>query len=189
MAISLNIPPVALTDPSAINPLTGRATTSATALSRAAVADSTSSLVRLSALGRFLAATPTTATPPATTVASTANAAAVTTAAPAGLENADALAAAQSTSAATAALQTLIDDPQLRALANNQFNPVYSALIAAAHQADFIAREAVTRADAIAVDIPAPVRPVTPSEAVSNHIQAAREFLFQRMQEMSGMTG
>ena len=182
MAVSLNIPPVALTNPGAINPLTDRPATSATAVSRAAIADSTSSIVRLSSLGRFLAATPATDTPPAT---ATPNTAAVTTAAPTGVSNADTLAAAQRTSAATAALQSLVNDPELRALANNQFNPVYSALIAAAHQADFITREAVTRADAIAVDIPAPVRPITPTEAVSNHIQAAREFLLQRTQETS----
>lgn len=184
MAVSLNIPPVALVNPSAISPLSSdRPATSATAVSSAAIADSTSSIVRLSSLGRFLAATPATATPPAT--ASTTNVAAVTSAAPTGVSNADALSADQSTSAASVALQSLINDPELRALATNQFNPVYSALIAAAHQADFITPQAVTRADAITVDIPAPVRPITPSEAVSNHIQAAREFLVRRTQETS----
>lgn len=185
MAVSLNIPPVALVNPSAISPLTAdRPATSATAVSRAAIADSTSSIVRLSSLGRFLAATPTTGTPPA--AATTANVTTVTPSAPTGVSNADVRAADQNTSAASAALQSLINDPELRALANNQFNPVYSALIAAAHQADFITPQAVTRADAIAVDIPAPVRPITPSEAVSNHIQAAREFLVRRTQETAG---
>lgn len=183
MAISLSLQPVALTNPNAITPLTDRSPASATAVSSAAVADSTSSIVRLSALGRFLAATPTTATPTAT--AATPNATAVTTAAPVGVSNADTLAATQSVSAATSALQALINDPELRALANNQFNPVYSALMAAAHQADFMTPQAVTRANAISIDIPAPVQPIAPSEAVSNHIQAAREFVLRRTEETS----
>lgn len=183
MAVSLNIPPVALTDPSTINPLFDRSPTSAAAVSRAAVADSTSSIVRVSSLGRFLAATPVADTSPA--AAPTANAATVTAAAPVGVSTADALAATQSTSAAAAALQSLVNDPELRALANNQFNPVYSALMAAAHQADFITPQAETRFNALALDIPAPVQPITPSEAISNYIQAAQDFVRQRTEKTS----
>lgn len=183
MAVSLNLQPLALTDLSAINPLADRSPTSAAAIDRAAVADSTSSVVRLSAFGRFLAATAVPETPPVTATSANPTGPAVTVAAPTAGPNAAILTAAQNASAATSALQSLVNDPALRAIANNQFNPVYSALMAAAHQTDFMTPQAVARANAIPADIPAPVLPVAPSEAIGSYIEAAQAFVRRRAQE------
>ena len=181
MAISLNLLPVTLTDLSAINPLTGRTAMTATTVSNAAVAESTSSVVRLSALGRFLAATPATDTPVLTASTVSQTTPVVTAAPPSSVPNADTLAAVQSASAATVALQSLVNDPALRAIANNLFNPVYSALLAAAHQADFTTPQPpLTRADAIPIDIPAPIMSVARSEAIGNDKQSAQEFGYRQ---------
>lgn len=177
MAISLNVQPVALIDfLSAVNPLADRSPTSAAAINSAVVADNTSSVVRLSAFGRFLAAAAATETPPVTATAANPTARAVTATVQTGASNADNLAAEQNVSAATRALQNLVNDPGLRAIANNLFNPVYSALMAAAHQADFVTPEPVARANALHADIPGPVMSIARTEAIESYNQAAREF-------------
>lgn len=89
---------------------------------------------------------------------------------------ADATAAGEAASAATLALQRLVDDPALRALNNNLFNPVYSALMAAAHQNDFTASNALLRSSAPTADSPAPVLPVALTPGVNSDHQAARGF-------------
>ncbi|UCV22001.1 hypothetical protein [Ferribacterium limneticum] len=173
MAISLSFQPVSLGSVSAITPFAAGALVT-TATRNAVAAETPSSIVSLSPQGRLLAATGTTETSPQTTASLTAQVIAVPQQADA-LE-ADVLAARRDTSAARISLQSLIDDPAQRAIANSRFNPVYSALLAAAHQADFMTPQALTRANAIPVDTPAPVLPVDRVDAISNYNQAAREF-------------
>jgi hypothetical protein len=143
-----------------------------TATSTAVVAETPSSIVSLSPQGRLLAATATTttATPPQTPAGLTSPAVAVP-------RQADILAAQREAAAVRISLQSLIDNPAQRAIANSRFNPVYSALLAAAHQADFMKPQAQTRANAIPVDIPAPVLPVEQVDGISNFSRASREFV------------
>lgn len=185
MATVVSLSSVALSDLRAITPLVERAATARDVASNSALSASPSSVVRLSELGRFLAAT-TSGTPPQT--ASTTSATAqtsplATTTATGDAPNADRLAAGQSAVAASLALQALVNDPAVRAIANNLFNPVYSALLAAARQQDFNTPQVLTRANAIPVDIPAQVLPVDRVEGISNYNQAAREFAYRQSPE------
>jgi hypothetical protein len=187
MASVLSLPSVALSDLRAITPLVERAATTREIGSNTALPASPSSVVQLSELGRFLAAT-TTGTPPqiaSTTSATAQTSPVVTVTATGGALNADSLAVGPSASAASLALQDLVNDPAVRAIANNLFNPVYSALLAAAHQQDFNTPQALTRANAIPVDIPAEVLPVDRVEGGSNDNQAARQFAYRQSPESS----
>jgi hypothetical protein len=74
--------------------------------------------------------------------------------------NADAIAAERRASAATLALQNLLANPATRAF-DIFFDPAYSALIAAAHMGDFVARAPVNDPKSLAADFPGPVLPVT----------------------------
>lgn len=177
MATPLSIQPVALTDVGAITPLASRAPTTTAKVSNIPLPASTSSVVRISEQGRFLAATATTTIDTPQIATATSQTTAVVTATPqtSGL-NADAVVAGQTASAASITLQNLLNDPTLRAIANSQFNPLYSALLAAARQQDFTTPQALNQADAIPVDIPAPVLRIAPVEGIGNFDQAAREF-------------
>jgi len=173
MAISLSFQPVSPGSVSAISPLAARPLAT-TATRNAVAADTPSSIVSLSPQGRLLAATATTGTAPQTAASLTSLVISVPRQASA-LET-DSLAARREGLAARLSLQSLIDNPAQRAIANNRFNPVYSALLAAARQADFTTRQPQIRANAIPVEIPVPVLAVDRVDAIGNHNQAAREF-------------
>jgi len=119
--------------------------------------------------------TSTTATP--TTAGTTATLSAVTTAtvttATVSASVTDAQAAEQAVSTATLNLQNLINDPTLRAINNNLFDPLYSALIAASHQNDFTSPMPMIRANALLEDIPAPVIAAAQVQAISDYNQMA----------------
>lgn len=173
MAISLSFQPVSPGSVSAISPLAARPL--ATTETRNAVAAETpSSIVSLSPQGRLLAATARTETAPQTAASLTSLVISVPRQASA-LET-DNLVARREGLAARLSLQSLIDNPAQRAIANNRFNPVSSALLAAARQADFTTRQPQVRANAIPVEIPVPVLAVDRVDAISNHNQAARGF-------------
>ncbi|MBS1157877.1 MAG: hypothetical protein H6R15_296 [Proteobacteria bacterium] len=114
--------------------------------------------------------------PPAFGTASGTAPTAATTPALGATANADLLAAQQANTAATQALQQLVENPNFRALSNNLFNPVYSALIAATHQNDFTSPLPATRPDAIPIDTPAPVLPADVVRGIESYNQAARDF-------------
>ncbi|MFZ2971369.1 MAG: hypothetical protein WA049_01920 [Ferribacterium limneticum] len=173
MAISLSFQPVSLGSVNPITPFAARALATP-ATRNAVVAGTPSSIVSLSEQGRRLAATATAVALPQSAPGQTSPVISVPR--QAGALNADLLAARRDTSAARLALQSLIDNPAQRAIANSRFNPVYSALLAAAHQADFTKAQPLTRANAIPVDIPAPVLPVDQVDGIANYNQAAREF-------------
>ncbi|MGB4065711.1 MAG: hypothetical protein WBK19_17960 [Azonexus sp.] len=173
MAISLSFQPVSPGSVSAISPLAARPL-GTTATRNAAAAETPSSIVSLSPQGRLLAATATTGTAPQTSASQTSLVISVPRQASA-LET-DNLAARREASAARLSLQSLIDNPAQRAIANNRFNPVYSALLAAARQADFTTGQPQIRANAIPVEIPVPVLAVDRVDAIGNYNQAAREF-------------
>lgn len=74
-----------------------------------------------------------------------------------GLGNTEAIAAERAASAASITLQNLLANPALQAI-RKHFDPAYSALIAAAHQHDFILPEALVDAKGLSlVDTPAAV--------------------------------
>lgn len=173
MAISLSFQPVSPGSVSAISPLAARPLAT-TATRNAVAAETQSSIVSLSPQGRLLAATAATGTAPQTSTSQTSLVISVPRQASA-LET-DNLAARREGLAARLSLQSLIDNPAQRAIANNRFNPVYSALLAAARQADFTTRQPQVRANAIPVEIPVPVLAVDRVDAIGNHNQAAREF-------------
>lgn len=83
--------------------------------------------------------------------------------------NIDAMAADRRAASATLALQNLLTNPTMRAF-NVFFDPAYSALIAAAHMNDFIARSPVNDPKMLATDFPGPVVPVVPVRAVEKRI-------------------
>lgn len=173
MAISLSFQPVSLGSVSTIAPSVARPLAT-TATPNATVADTPSSIVSLSPQGRLLAATaPTGSTLQAATSLDTL---VISVARQAGAADGDSQAARREALAARISLQSLIDNPAQRAIANSRFNPVYSALLAAAHQADFMTPQPQVRANAIPVEIPEPVLPVDRVDAVSDYSQAAREF-------------
>lgn len=89
---------------------------------------------------------------------------------------ADVLAAENRASEATQALQILLADPGLRAI-RNQFDPAYSALVAAAHLSDFISPSPVLNPKAILTTDVAPVLPVTMTRAIAyyNETSGAKE--------------
>lgn len=174
MAISLSFQPASLGSLSAIAPF---AAPPLTATRSTVVAETPSTIVSLSALGRLLAATATTGGSPQSTAGL--NTPVVSATRQAGALAADIFAARQETLAARISLQSLIDDPALRAIANSRFNPVYSALVAASHQADFTTPQPLTRANAIPVDIPAPVLAAEPVDSIRNDNEAAREFAYE----------
>lgn len=122
--------------------------------------------------------TAATAQPEVTTVASTVPAAAsipsVTTLIQGG--DADAVAAEQAASAAEQALRNLVEDPSIRAISNNLFDPLYSALIAASHQSDFVSPMPTIRAAALQAEIPVPVLPVHVVQGISSYNEAANGF-------------
>lgn len=173
MAISLSFQPVSPGSVSAISPLAARPLAT-TATRNAVAAETPSSIVSLSPQGRLLAATATTGTAPQSSASQTSLVISVPRQASA-LET-DNLAARREGLAARLSLQSLIDNPAQRAIANNRFNPVYSALLAAARQADFTTRQPQIRANAIPVEIPVPVLAVDRVDAIGNYNQAAREF-------------
>ncbi|HEX5125287.1 MAG TPA: hypothetical protein VFW00_00970, partial [Rhodocyclaceae bacterium] len=71
------------------------------------------------------------------------------------------------TDAATAALlQNLQQDP---AQGNILFNPFYAASIAAYRQSDLISPASLPDANALAIDFPAPVLPVTAARHISEY--------------------
>lgn len=168
MAISLSFQPASLGNVSVISSFAVRASVT-TATSTPVAANTPSSIVSLSPQGRLLAATPTTGTTPQTPSGLNPPAVAVP-------RQADILAARRDAAVARISLQSLIDNPAQRAIANSRFNPVYSALLAAAHQADFMKPQALIRANAIPLDIPAPVLAVELVDGISDFSQAAREF-------------
>ncbi|PKO46450.1 MAG: hypothetical protein CVU31_10050 [Betaproteobacteria bacterium HGW-Betaproteobacteria-4] len=173
MAISLSFQPASLGSVSVIASLAARPLAT-TATRNAAVAVTPSTIVTISPQGRLLAATATAGTTPpaATSLASLV----ISVPRQASAVDGDIQAARREALAARISLQSLIDNPAQRAIANNRFNPVYSALLAAAHQADFMTPQAPTRANAIPIEIPEPVLPVDRGDAVSDYSQAAREF-------------
>lgn len=173
MAISLSFQPVSPGSVSAISPLAARPLATK-ATTNVAVAGLPSSIVSLSPQGRLLAATATTGTAPQTAASLTSLVISVPRQASA-LET-DNLVARRAALAARLSLLSLIDNPALRAIANNRFNPVYSALLAAARHADFTTRQPQIRANAIPVEIPAPVLAVEPVDAIGSHDQADSEF-------------
>lgn len=171
MAISLSFQPVSLGRVSAIAPVVVRPLA---ATRNAAAAETPSTIVSLSLQGRRLAATATAGTVPQ--AVNSLGSLVISVPRQAGALVGDIQSARRDALAARIYLQSLIDNPALRAIANNRFNPVYSALLAAAHQADFMTPKAPTRANAIPVDIPEPVLPVDGVDAVTDDRQAAREF-------------
>ncbi|NTV71289.1 MAG: hypothetical protein HGA71_14240 [Azonexaceae bacterium] len=176
MAISLSFQPVSLGSVSPIAPPVTR--TQATAKTNAAVAGLPSSIVSISPQGRLLAATSTTGTVSQTAASLTSPVISVPRQASALAT--DNLVARREALAARLFLQSLIDNPALRAIANSRFNPVYSALLAAARQADFTPRQVQMRANAIQVEVPAPVLAVEQVDAISSHDQAESEFAYRQ---------
>ena len=90
--------------------------------------------------------------------------------------DADAVAAEQAASPTTQALRNLVEDPSMRAISNNLFDPLYSALIAASHQSDFVSPMPTIRAAAVLAEIPAPVLPVHVVQGISSYNEAANGF-------------
>jgi hypothetical protein len=174
MAISLSFQPVSLGSVSPIAPSVTRPQATTATTNATVAAGLPSSIVSLSPQGRLLAATATTGTASQTAASLTSPAISVPRQASAlAIDN---LAAGREALAARLSLLSLIDNPALRAIANSRFNPVYSALLAAARQADFTPRQAQIRANAIPVEIPAPVLAVEQVDAISSHDQADSEF-------------
>lgn len=118
-----------------------------------------------------------TAQPEVMSVVSTASAAAPTPSVITLIQSTDtdAVAAEQAASAATQALRNLVEDPSMRAI-NNMFDPLYSALIAASHQSDFVSPMPTIRVAAIQAEIPVPVLPVHVVQGISSYNEAANGF-------------
>ena len=121
--------------------------------------------------------TAATAQPEVMSVVSTASAAAPTPSVITLIQSTDtdAVAAEQAASAATQALRNLVEDPSMRAI-NNMFDPLYSALIAASHQSDFVSPMPTIRVAAIQAEIPVPVLPVHVVQGISSYNEAANGF-------------
>ena len=177
MASIPSLQSLATTDLSAITSFTHRVATAPARSSETTTPARTSSVVHLSEEGRLLAASSTSLAPLPITTDPSQNTPLVRATQQISEPNLDTLVAGQSASAASIALQTLINDPALRAIANSMFNPVYSALLAAAHQQDFITTPPVTRSSVIQAEIPAPVLQLERIDRISNDNQTAREFV------------
>ena len=176
MAIIPSLQSLATTDLSAITPLTHRVATAPARSRETTTPARISSVVHLSEKGRLLAASSTSLAPLPITTDPSQNTPLVRATQLISEPNLDTVIAGQSVSAASIALQTLINDPALRAIANSMFNPVYSALLAAAHQQDFIATPPGIRSSVIQAEIPAPVLQVERIDHISGDNQTAREF-------------
>lgn len=168
----------ATTDLAANTATTATATTATTTPAVAAIPTSTPAV---NAAPVAATATPAT-TPAANATAATAaslTAAAAATVAPTPTTGvpADTVAADRFASAATQALQNLVDNPTLRALSNNLFNPDYAALVAAAHQNDFTVPLPVTRAAALPADLPGPVQPIERVRGIASYVEASAGFV------------
>ncbi|MGE5469725.1 MAG: hypothetical protein ACM3X0_02890 [Bacteroidota bacterium] len=166
----------ATTDLAANTATTATATTATTTPAVAALPTSTPALNAAPATTPAATATAAT-TAPLTTAAATGSVAAAATVAPTPGVPADTVAADRFASAATQALQNLVDNPTLRALSNNLFNPDYAALVAAAHQNDFTVPIPVTRAAALPADLPGPVQPIERVRGIASYVEASAGFV------------
>ena len=83
--------------------------------------------------------------------------------------NVDVIAAERRAAAATQALQNLLASPTMRAF-DIFFDPAYSALIAASHMSDFVARAQGNDPNALPADFPGPVLPVVRVRPVEGRI-------------------
>jgi len=88
----------------------------------------------------------------------------------------DGLVAERAATEATLALRKLLDDPSLKAISNNRFDPAYAALIAATHLSDFVLPSPSTNPGSPSPDVPAPVSSVALARAIGEYQEAARDY-------------